>query len=142
MPLLSFPNNMYNNDNDAEILSFSKIQKNKHLFFKDFFYYLSNSQIHHIVDIKLKDYLLIDDFEHLRVGAIIRCLWMDNDREVDLKSPCIILDIKMNNNGISCKCKSIGKKTTFFHVTASDNCRIFQKLTVDNLVLLRALDNI
>lgn len=119
--------------------SLTCIQKNKEMYFKSLFF-LSHTQIQHVLNVQLISYMLIDDFQFLRVGGILRCLSLDNN-EFHLKPPCIIVDIQMTRDGISCKCKFI-RRPSFFHVTASDNCRFFQKLTNDQLVLLHAMDNV
>jgi hypothetical protein len=129
-------------------LSMTQIRDNMRDFFESEMYFLTKRQIRQLIDKQLKHYFLVEDFEFLRVGSIIRTATESEDRRPSnlLTRPCILVDIKMTDEGMSLKCKSLSSNSKtnyplFFHISA-EKSYIFQKLTRDQVILLQALDNI
>lgn len=88
---------------------------------------------------QLKDYIYIDNINDLNYGSNIRMISLQNISDIKLSKICLLCNIKMLKNGIGIVLKNFQKKyfTTYF-----DKCLIFQKLTIQEKIILKALNTI
>jgi hypothetical protein len=90
---------------------------------------------------KLKHYKYIDEIHDLKYGTFLRWIPIDDPNNIELTRGAIFCEIKINENGVFCLCKSFGFPTKYFQISIDTNL-IFQKLTEQELVLLNALDHL
>ena len=86
---------------------------------------------------KLKDYRYVGELHEIRYGAYIRWINLKNIDNIRLTNGGIICDIQVTNTGLWIKCKN--NMNHFFQLKL-DECLIFQKLSDQERILLKALD--
>lgn len=86
---------------------------------------------------KLKDYRYVGELHEIRYGAYIRWINLKNIDNIRLTNGGIICDIQVTNTGLWIKCKN--NMNRFFQLKL-DECLIFQKLSDQERILLKALD--
>ena len=86
---------------------------------------------------KLKDYRYVGELHEIRYGAYIRWINLKNIDNIRLTNVGIICDIQVTNTGLWIKCKN--NMNRFFQLKL-DECLIFQKLSDQERILLKALD--
>lgn len=86
---------------------------------------------------KLKDYRYVGELHEIRYGAYIRWINLKNIDNIRLTNGGIICDIQVTNTGLWIKCKN--NMNRFFQLKL-DECLIFQKLSDQEKILLKALD--
>ena len=87
--------------------------------------------------IKIKDYKYVDELSELKYGSFIRWIPIIDPNSLPLHYCGIICDIKIADDGVFIVCKNFMHRHYTFKM---DECLIFQKLTKQELVLLKALD--
>jgi hypothetical protein len=90
---------------------------------------------------KLKGYKYIDEIKDLKYGTFIRWIPIDNPSNIYLTKGAIFCKIKITDNGVVFVYKNFGFPARYYEIMLDKNL-IFQKLTVQELVLLSALDHI
>jgi len=90
---------------------------------------------------KLKDYKYVDEMSDLKYGTYIRWIPIANPNNIYLTKGAIFCELKITDDGIRCICKNYGYGCKHFQIEMDKNL-IFQKLTVQELVLLSALDHL
>ena len=88
---------------------------------------------------KLKLYKYIDELNELKYGAFIRWIPLTDPDNLYLTAGGIICDIKITDTGISIICKNFANK---HYQIKFDECHIFQKLTGQEQLILKALDHL
>jgi hypothetical protein len=88
---------------------------------------------------KLKLYKFIDELNELKYGAFIRWIPLSDPDNLYLTAGGIICDIKITDTGISIICKNFANK---YYQIKFDECHIFQKLTGQEQLILKALDHL
>ena len=86
---------------------------------------------------KLNDYKYVDELTDLKYGSFIRWIPITDPDYLPLNNCAMICEIKIVDNGILVTCKNFMHRHYTFKM---DECLIFQKLTKQELVLLKALD--
>tara|TARA_B100000902_G_C27196417_1_gene856729 strand:- start:227 stop:652 length:426 start_codon:yes stop_codon:yes gene_type:complete len=84
----------------------------------------------------LKMYRYIDELPELRYGAYIRWILLKNPENIKLSNGGIVCDIKINE-GINIICRN--NMHRFFQLKMGE-CLVFQKLSQQEQVILKALD--
>ena len=88
---------------------------------------------------KLKLYKYIDELNELKYGAFIRWIPLIDPANLYLTGGGMICDIKITDTGISLICKNFANK---HYQIKFDECHIFQKLTGQEQIILKALDHL
>ncbi len=88
---------------------------------------------------QLKSYKYVDELNDLRVGAFIKWIPIIDPYNIPLNYNGLICNIKITDNGVLISCKNFMNRHYTFKM---DECLIFQKLSEEELVVLRALDHI
>ena len=86
---------------------------------------------------KIKNYKYVDELSDLKYGSFIRWIPITDPTYLPLQYCGMICDIKLSDDGVFIVCKNFMHRHYTFKM---DECLIFQKLTNQELVLLRALD--
>jgi hypothetical protein len=86
---------------------------------------------------KLKDYRYVGELHEIRYGAYIRWINLKNIDHLKLTNGGIICDIQVTDTGLWIKCKN--NMNRFFQLKL-DECLIFQKLSDQEKIILKALD--
>lgn len=86
---------------------------------------------------KIKDYKYVDELTDLKYGSFIRWIPITDPNYLPLHYCGMICDIKIADDGVFIVCKNFMHRHYTFKM---DECLIFQKLTKQELVLLKALD--
>lgn len=86
---------------------------------------------------KIQDYKYVDELSELKYGSFIRWIPITDPNYLPLHYCGIICDIKIADDGVFIVCKNFMHRHYTFKM---DECLIFQKLTKQELVLLKALD--
>ena len=86
---------------------------------------------------KLKDYMYVDEMNELRCGAFIRWINIKDPDNLHLTQGAFLSEIKMGESGIQLCCKNHAHR--HFQINMEENI-IFQKLSTQESVLLKALD--
>jgi hypothetical protein len=86
---------------------------------------------------KLQDYLYVDELDHLKEGAYIRWIPINDPNNIYLTQGGILCEPKITDNGIILVCKNFARR---HYEIKMEECIIFQKLTNQEQVLLSALD--
>jgi hypothetical protein len=124
-----------NDKNDyLENLTFEKIQQNIYDSLLDVG--ISKQKIQDICT-KLVEYRYVDEICHLHKGKFVR--WMRRDKPGELVKGGNVADIKFLDTGISVLCVNyLGK----FIQYRFDDCITFQKLSIEEQLILMAYDQI
>ena len=88
---------------------------------------------------KLKEYRYVDELDELKNGAFIKWIPIIDPTNIPLHYSGIICNIKITDNGIFIVCKNFMHRHYTFKM---DECLIFQKLTQQEQVILKALDHL
>ena len=88
---------------------------------------------------KLKDYRYVMGLNELQYGYYIRWIPLKNPDKIYLTNGGIIVDIDILKNGIHIRIKN--NRNRIFQIKF-DECIIFQKLTVQEKVILSVLDHL
>ena len=88
---------------------------------------------------KLKDYRYVMGLNELQYGYYIRWIPLKNPDKIYLTNGGIIVDIEILKNGIHIRIKN--NRNRIFQIKF-DECIIFQKLTVQEKVILSVLDHL
>jgi hypothetical protein len=88
---------------------------------------------------KLKNYRYIDEINDLDIGRFIRWINISEPSNIYLNNGATICDIKINDDGIFILVKTFSNK--HFQIKM-DECLIFQKLTIQEEVILTALNHL
>ena len=88
---------------------------------------------------KLKDYKYVDELPELKHGGFIRWIPINNSNYLPLNSCGIVCDIKIADEGVFVTCKNFMHRHYNFKM---DDVLIFQKLTTQEQIILRALDHL
>lgn len=86
---------------------------------------------------KLKDYRYIDDIKDLNYGNNIRWISLKNIDNVKITNGAVLCDIKILDKGLSLCLKTFNNR--YFTIYLNENL-IFQKISVQEKVLLKAID--
>ena len=86
---------------------------------------------------KLNDYRYVGELHEIRYGAYIRWINLKNIDHLKLTNGGIICDIQVTDTGLWIKCKN--NMNRFFQLKL-DECLIFQKLSDQEKIILKALD--
>lgn len=94
-----------------------------------------------IIDLmkKLKGYRYIDSINELRYGEYLRWIPLSNPDDIPLHHNGILCEIKMTDKGTHITCKNFMHRHYSFYM---DNCLIFQKISNQEYIILKALDSI
>jgi hypothetical protein len=85
----------------------------------------------------LADYRYVDEICHLHKGKYVR--WMRRNNPGELTKGCKVVDVKFANNGVCVVCiTNIGKFMQYRY----DDCITFQKLEIEEQLILMAYDHI
>ena len=88
---------------------------------------------------KLKEYRVIRDLPDLQLGYYIRWIPLKDPSNIYLTNGGIIIDIDILKNGIHVRVKN--NRNRIFQIKY-DECIIFQKLTMQEKVILSVLDHL
>ena len=88
---------------------------------------------------KLKEYRVIRDLPDLQLGYYIRWIPLKDPSNIYLTNGGIIIDIDILKNGIHIRVKN--NRNRVFQIKY-DECIIFQKLTMQEKVILSVLDHL
>ena len=88
---------------------------------------------------KLKDYKYVDELPELKHGGFIRWIPINDSNYLPLNSCGIVCDIKIADEGVFVTCKNFMHRHYNFKM---DDVLIFQKLTTQEQIILRALDHL
>jgi hypothetical protein len=88
---------------------------------------------------KLKEYRYIDEIKDLRYGGYIKWIPIIDPSNLPLHYSGIICDIKITDDGVLIVCKNFMHRHYTFKM---DECLIFQKLSQQEQIILRALDHL
>lgn len=88
---------------------------------------------------KLKDYRYVSDMADLNYGSFIRWINLNKVDDIKITKGGVIVDIKFYSSGVIIQCKNF--RNTIFTLKF-DECLIFQKLTLQESVLLDVIDYI
>ena len=88
---------------------------------------------------KLKEYRVIRDLRDLQLGYYIRWIPLKDPSNIYLTNGGIIIDIDILKNGIHIRVKN--NRNRIFQIKY-DECVIFQKLTVQEKIILSVLDHL
>lgn len=88
---------------------------------------------------KLKDYRYVMGLNELQYGYYIRWIPLKNPDKIYLTNGGIVVDIDILKNGIHIRIKN--NRNRIFQIKF-DECIIFQKLTVQEKVILSVLDHL
>ena len=128
-----------NEDNSSLLnLTTEKINEMKKLVLSDL--HISKSLLEEYM-YKLREYKYVDEMDDLKCGYYIRWIPITNPEELPLKQGAIFCELKIIDDGVSLVCKGFGFKKRLFHLKFDENL-IFQKMTLQELVLLSALDHL
>jgi hypothetical protein len=124
------------NDNNNRLINLtkSKINNMKIEILNEL--YLSQNEINDYMK-KLQDYLYVDELDHLKEGAYIRWIPINDPNNIYLTQGGILCEPKITDNGIILVCKNFARR---HYEIKMEECIIFQKLTNQEQVLLSALD--
>lgn len=86
---------------------------------------------------KLRDYIYVDELGDLREGAYIRWIPIINPNIIRLTKGALFCEALMTDNGISIRYKNFNGGT---YSLKPEECLLFQKLTQQEIVLIKALD--
>ena len=86
---------------------------------------------------KIKNYKYVDELSDLKYGSFIRWIPITDPSYIPLEYCGIICDIKISDDGVFIVCKNFMHRHYTFKM---EECLIFQKLTNQELVLLKGLD--
>jgi hypothetical protein len=85
----------------------------------------------------LAEYRYVDEICHLHKGKYVR--WMRRDKPGELTKGCKVADIKFSDNGVCVLCiTNIGRFMQYKY----DDCITFQKLDIEEQLILMAYDHI
>lgn len=88
---------------------------------------------------KLKGYRYVDELQDFKYGSYIRWINLNNPKELRLSNGGIICEIKIMDTGTHILCKIHSHVPRVIQIIV-DECLIFQKLTEEERVILKALD--
>ena len=88
---------------------------------------------------KLKEYRVVRDLRDIQLGYYIRWIPLKDPRNIYLTNGGIIIDIDILKNGIHIRVKN--NRNRIFQIKY-DECVIFQKLTVQEKIILSVLDHL
>jgi flagellar biosynthesis/type III secretory pathway chaperone len=88
---------------------------------------------------KLKDYKYVDELPELKHGGFIRWIPTNDPNYLPLNTCGIVCDIKIADEGVFVTCKNFMHRHYNFKM---DDVLIFQKLTTQEQIILRALDHL
>jgi hypothetical protein len=88
---------------------------------------------------QLKNYRYVDDLSDLKIGNYVKWIPIIDPNNIPLNYNGLICNIKITDNGVMVSCKNFMNRHYTFKM---DECLIFQKLTQQELILLRALDHL
>ena len=88
---------------------------------------------------KLKDYRYIDSMNEFNYGRSIRWIQLTNVEDLSLKKGGVFCELSITDSGVYITCKTF--YNTYFKIKM-DECLLFQKLSDQELVLLKALDHL
>lgn len=87
----------------------------------------------------LKNYRYVDEIDEIKLGCYIRWFNLKNLDSLKLYNGGILTNIENVNNKVMLKCKNF--KNRFFNVNLNE-CIVFQKLTDEELFLIKVLSYI
>tara|TARA_Y100000588_G_C14234716_1_gene916759 strand:+ start:820 stop:1248 length:429 start_codon:yes stop_codon:yes gene_type:complete len=124
------------NETNASIMNLttSKIQKQKNDMLQRLQMPKSKLKSFHK---KLKKYRYCSDLKDIQYGFYVRWIPIGNPENIRLTNGGIICDIKITENGIYVVCKNNFNNIFQFKF---DECLIFQKLSREEIVILKVLD--
>ena len=132
-------NALENNDNESIIsknLTSHRIEDIKNNVFNDIGI---NDELKNDLRTKLKEYIYIDGISELYDGSYIRWIPLKDPSNIYLTNGGIIIDIDILKNGIHIRVKN--NRNRIFQIKY-DECVIFQKLTVQEKIILSVLDHL
>ena len=88
---------------------------------------------------KLKEYRVVRDLRDIQLGYYIRWIPLKDPSNIYLTNGGIIIDIDILKNGIHIRVKN--NRNRIFQIKY-DECVIFQKLTVQEKIILSVLDHL
>ena len=88
---------------------------------------------------KLENYIYLDEMQHLKNGSFIRYIPVTDPEYLPLNSGGILCEIKVLDDGLSLVCKKPGPIRRHFQIKFDEHL-IFQKLTKQELILLKTMD--
>jgi len=90
---------------------------------------------------KLKGYRYIDELDDLKYGTYIRWIPIQDPNNIYITKGALFCEYKIKDEGVYLICKNYGFTSKRFQIKLDENL-VFQKLTVQELVLLSALDHL
>ena len=128
--------NALNNENNEDIidLDLKTITKNKNDILQQL--RLSRKETS-LLNKKLKEYRYITDLKELKFGSYIRWIRLNNPEIIKLTNGGIICDMLEVNNDVHIRCKN--NINMMFQLKLSE-CIIFQKLTTQEKIILKAIN--
>ena len=88
---------------------------------------------------KLKEYRYVNEITDLKYGSFIRWIPITDPDYLPLHHCGIICDIKIVDEGIIITCKNFMHRHYTFKM---EECLIFQKLTTQEQIIIKALDHL
>ena len=89
---------------------------------------------------RLNGYKYVDEINQLKCGAFIRWIGLQDPENIFLSKGAIFCDVQITAKGIFLICKNYGYSKYF--QLKMDEYLVFQKLNAQEIVLLRALDQL
>ena len=96
---------------------------------------VEKKELNHYLKV-LKNYRFVDEIDEIKVGCYIRWFNLKDTNKIKLYNGAILTDIENINNNVLLKCKSF--KNNFFRLNLNQ-CIVFQKLTEEELFLIKVL---
>ena len=129
-------NEALNNESNKKFLEMTskKIKKYKQLALADL--HKSPTETNLLMN-KLKGYMYVDELNDLREGSYIRWIPINNPKKLNLTRGAIFCDVSVAEGGILIKYKNFNGGN---YTLKPEECLLFQKLTTQELVLIKALD--
>jgi len=88
---------------------------------------------------QLKGYRYVDELNDLKHGGFIRWIPITDPNYLPLNHCGMICDIKITDNGVIITCKNFMHRHYTFKM---DECLIFQKITAQENIIIKALDQL
>jgi hypothetical protein len=90
---------------------------------------------------KLKGYKFVDEMNDLKYGTYLRWISLTDPENIKLNQGAIFCEVKITDDGVYIVCKGFGYIPKYFQIKM-DECLLFQKLTEQEQILLKAIDHV
>jgi hypothetical protein len=88
---------------------------------------------------QLTNYRYVDEINELKVGSYIKWIPIIDPNNIPLNYNGLICNINITDNGVIISCKNFMNRHYTFKM---DECLIFQKLSQQELIILKAMDHL